>query len=136
MADELRDLRLSKQLPAKDIVAVVQKLYPAFDKTMLSKSEHGHKYGVSLRRDALDALIDEFAPEARETVKWQRNGRHRLTRKVMCRLEDEDYAALQRYIEADGHSTMQDFLSHLIKNYILRRSSMEPGTNERSNHND
>ncbi len=122
MADELRDLRISKQLPAKDIVAVVQKLYPAFDKTMLSKSEHGDKYGVTLRRDALDALIDEFAPEELEAVRYRRGGRHRLTRKVMCRLEDEDYAALQRHIEADGFTTMQNALAHLIKNYISERS--------------
>ena len=119
--DELRNLRLSKQLPAKDIVAAVQKLYPSFDKTMLSKSEHGDRYGVTLRRDAMDALIDEFAPEAKKAIKRQRDGRHRLTRKIMCRLEDEDYTTLQQLIKADGYATMQDWVAARVTAYISEK---------------
>lgn len=131
MANELRTLRLSKNIPAKDIVAAIQKRYPAFDKTMLSKSEHGAKYGVSLRRDALDALIDEFAPETREAVQHQRNGRHKLTRRIACRLEDDVYAALLQQIRADGYQTTQDWLSDMVAQYLSRCSDMEQGTNER-----
>lgn len=130
MADELRALRLSKKIPAKDIVAVVQRRYPAFDKTMLSKSEHGAKYGVSLRRDALDALIDEFAPETREAVQNQRNGRHKLTNRVSGRLEDDVYVALQQRMKADGYGTTQDWISDMANQYIARRSGEEPGTSE------
>mgnify|MGYP000895444475 CR=1 FL=1 len=132
MADELRALRLSKKIPAKDIVAVVQKYYPAFDKTMLSKSEHCARYGVSLRRDALDALIDEFAPETREAIQHQRNGRHKLTCRIACRLEDDVYAALQQQIKADGYDTTQGWLSDMVNQYLARRSDKEPSTNERS----
>ena len=32
MAEELRELRLSKQIPAKDMVAVVQAIYPKYKK--------------------------------------------------------------------------------------------------------
>ena len=49
MAEELRELRLSKQIPAKDMVAVVQAIYPKYDKTVQSKCENGDAYGVSLR---------------------------------------------------------------------------------------
>ena len=48
MAEELRELRLSKQIPAKDMVAVVQAIYPKYDKTVQSKCENGDAYGVSL----------------------------------------------------------------------------------------
>lgn len=45
MAEELRELRLSKQIPAKDMVAVVQAIYPKYDKTVQSKCENGDAYG-------------------------------------------------------------------------------------------
>ena len=49
MAEELRELRISKQIPAKDMVAVVQKLYPKFDKTVQSKCENGDAYPLLQR---------------------------------------------------------------------------------------
>ena len=49
MAEELRELRLSKQIPAKDMVAVVQQIYPKYDKTVQSKCENGEVYGCALR---------------------------------------------------------------------------------------
>ena len=66
MAEELRELRLSKQIPAKDMVAVVQAIYPKYDKTVQSKCENGDAYGVSLRPDAMAALYAHFAPELAE----------------------------------------------------------------------
>ena len=118
MDDELRELRLSKKLPAKDIVAVVQRLYPSFDKSALSKSEHGDKYGITLKRDALDMLIDEFAPEAKNAVKKRRDGGHRLTCRISCRLEENDYSALQQAIKANGCKTTQEWLTETVKKYI------------------
>lgn len=44
--NELRCLRVDLGLPAKDMVAIVQTLYPKFDKTMQSKCERGDEYGV------------------------------------------------------------------------------------------
>lgn len=44
MAEELRELRLSKSIPAKDMVAVVQQIYPKYDKTVQSKCENGEVY--------------------------------------------------------------------------------------------
>lgn len=67
MAEELRELRLSKQIPAKDMVAVVQAIYPKYDKTVQSKCENGDAYGVSLRPDAMAAL---YARTSRRS--WQR----------------------------------------------------------------
>lgn len=121
MSDELRELRLGKKLPAKEIVAVVQRMYPSFDKTMLSKSENGDKYGVSIRRDALNALIDEFAPEERKAIEHQRNGRHKLTRRISCRLPDDVADELLQQIQADGYKTTQDWLDGVVKKYLASK---------------
>ena len=43
MAEDLRELRISKQIPAKKMVAVVRQLYPKYDKTMQSKCERGRR---------------------------------------------------------------------------------------------
>lgn len=80
--NELRCLRVGLGLPAKDMVAIVQTLYPKFDKTMQSKCERGDEYGVNIRPDAMKALYERFAPERLEPPKRTRHGQHRLT----CRI--------------------------------------------------
>lgn len=91
MAEELRELRLSKQIPAKDMVAVVQAIYPKYDKTVQSKCENGDAYGVSLRPDAMAALYSHFAPELAESRKTAKKDAHRLTCRISARLETADY---------------------------------------------
>lgn len=122
IADELRTLRVDKQIPAKEMAAVVQRLYPKFDKTMLSKCEHGGEYGATIPRDALDALYAEFAPERLEASKWNRRGRHLLTRRISARLKEADYAVLQRNIAADGYPTVQDWLTDMVRKYNSQKS--------------
>lgn len=118
MAEELRELRLSKQIPAKDMVAVVQAIYPKYDKTMQSKCENGDDYGISIRPDAMKALYEKFAPGGTK-VSRRKKDRHRLANRVSCRLEDADMAALQRRMEADGYSTAQELLADLVRRYLL-----------------
>ena len=112
MAEELRELRLSKQIPAKDMVAVVQQIYPKYDKTVQSKCENGEIYGVSLRPDAMAALYAHFAPEVVEQRKAAKKAAHRLTCRISARLETADYEALQQLIAADGYATTQDWRTH------------------------
>ena len=118
MAEELRELRVTKQIPAKDMIAVVQSLYPKYDKTVQSKCENGEAYGVTIRPDAMKALYERFAPERLEPPKRTRHGQHRLTCRISCRLEDEDYAALQQLIEASGCATVQDWLTGIVRKLI------------------
>lgn len=121
MANDLRELRLRCQLPAKDMVAVVQELYPKYDKTMQSKCERGSEYGVDLRHDAMAALYQRFDPGALEARRRKKSSGHRLTCRISCRLEDEDYRVLQQYIQADGYQTMQDWLTDMVRQYIRRK---------------
>lgn len=118
MANDLRELRLRCQLPAKEMVAVVRELYPKYDKTMQSKCERGAEYGVDLRPDAVEALYRRFDPGALEARKRAKTSGHRLTCRISCRLEDEDYRALQQHIQADGYKTMQDWIANMVQQYI------------------
>lgn len=120
MANDLRELRLRCQIPAKDMVAVVQELYPKYDKTMQSKCERGAEYGVDLRHDAMEALYRRFDPAALEARRQKKNSGHRLTCRISARLEDADYRALQQHIQADGYQTMQDWLTDIVRQYIER----------------
>ena len=118
--EELRDLRISRQLPAREMVAVVQALYPKYDKTIQSKCENGDTYGVTIRPDAMRALYAQFAPERLEPPKRTRHGQHRLTRRISCRLENEDYEALQQLIAASGCETVQEWLTGIVRELIRK----------------
>lgn len=125
MANDLRELRLRCQLPAKDLVAVVQEIYPKYDKTMQSKCERGSEYGVDLRPDAMEALYLRFDPGALTAQRKKKNSCHRLTCRISCRLEDEDYRALQQHIKADGYATMQDWLSDIVRRYLKEKENLK-----------
>lgn len=121
MGVDLRELRLSRKLPAKDIVSVVQDIYPKYDKTMQSKCERESEYGVQLKQDAMDTLLMKFAPDLLTAKK--KNDGHRLTCRISCRLEDEEYEALKKYVEAEGFDTMQAWLTHRVRQYIRRKTA-------------
>ena len=114
----LRDLRISKKLVAGDMVDTVRLLYPKYDKSLQAKCENGDKYGVDLKPQAMDALLAKYAPELLEKERHRRDGRHRLKRKVMCRLEDYEYDALIAKIKEDQLGTVQNALTWLIRNYL------------------
>lgn len=116
--NELMELRVGRGLPAREMVAVVQELYPKYDKTMQSKCEHGEEYGVLLRPDALKALYRHFAPELLEPRKQTRHGQHRLTCRISARLENGTFAALQQRMQADGYQTFQELLTALVLRYV------------------
>lgn len=126
MSEKLRELRLAKQIPAKEMVAVVQELYPKYDKTVQSKCENGEVYGVSLRPDAMAALYARFAPELAATArKVPKKDNRRLKCRISARLEDADYAALQRLVAAEGYATMQDLLTAIVRRYIKEAGGTE-----------
>ena len=112
------------------MVAVVQQHYPKFDKTTLSKCEHDEAYGVQISRKALDALYEEYAPDMLQKVKRERDGRHRLTKRIACRLEDADHAALLKRIEADGYETTQDWLVDQVHRYMETKGDKQNGAKE------
>lgn len=124
MTSELRDLRTSLDIPAKEIVAEVQTIYPKYDKTLQSKCERGQEYGITIQANAMEALYKKFAPEKTAAKQRRRKDRHRLQYRIHCRLEESDYMALQAYARADGYSTMQDWLSHMVHEFIAKKGKV------------
>ena len=112
MSKTIRELRQELGIPVKDIVEVIKPMYPKFDKVMQSKAENP-EYGVELRKDAVEAVYRKFAPE-----KLEKRDTHRLTSRISCRLETEDYEKLRQLSDSRGFSTMQDCLSALVKEAI------------------
>lgn len=123
MAEELRELRLAHQIPAKDMVAVVQTIYPKYDKTIQSKCENGDAYGVTLRPDAMDALYEHFAPGLKAAILKRKRDRHKLTCRVSARLESSLYAQLQQRMEADGYTTAQEWITAMALRYVQGEES-------------
>lgn len=118
----LRNLRVSKNLAARDMVATVRGLYPKYDKMLQSKCEHD-EYGIDLKPKAMDALLEKYAPDLLEKARHERDGRHKLKRKVMCRLTDEEYDALKTRIRQDGFETMQAWLTYMIRHYLRSKQT-------------
>lgn len=114
----LRDLRLSKNIQAKEMVTTVCGLCPKYDEVLQSKCEHGDEYGIDLRADAMEALLEKYAPAELERERMRRSDRHRLKCKVCCRLRDAEYAELMKYIVEDGFDTTQAWLALYIRAYL------------------
>ena len=124
MAEELRELRISRKLPAKVMVEVVRDIYPKYDKTMQSKCERGNEYGIQIRPDAMDALYARFDPEQLTKTKKKKGDGHKYTCRISCRLPDEQYLLLQKHTKADGYRTMQDWLTDQVKKYLIQKGAL------------
>ena len=126
---DLKGLRTSRNIPAKEMVNVVKALYPKYDKTIQSKCENGNVYGVRLQSDAEDAICEKFAPE----LKRKKKDGHRLTCRISCRLETAEWNALMKNIRADGYNTVQDWLTHIVRRYNKRKEQAnERNSNQHS----
>ena len=40
-----------------------------------------------------------------------------MTCRILCRLENDVYEELQRNVKADGYTTMQDWMTDMVKRY-------------------
>ena len=118
MGTDIRELRLRKQIQARDMVEVVQELYPKYDATLQSKCERGDAYGVEIKPDAAQLPMERFAADELEAQKRSRHGKHRLTCSVRARLPNDVFEALQVRIRADGYATTQDWLADMVQRYL------------------
>ena len=134
MVEELRELRINRQLPAKEMVEVVRDIYPKYDKTLQSKCERGDEYGIQIKTRAMDALYTRFDPE--KLTKKKKDG-HKYTCRISCRLPDDQYLLLQKYTQVDGYKTMQDWLTSQVKKYLTMKGAIQMakivGVNFKSN---
>lgn len=119
----LRDLRVTKNIPVKEMVAVVRVKHPKYDKHLHSKCEHGEDYGIQLCEDAMNDLRVVYASEqlAMPEVKNPSGpDRHLLKNRVSCRLPDDLYEKFIKYTREDGYNT-QDWLAETVGKYVRRK---------------
>ena len=120
--EQLRGLRLFLGIPAADMVAKVQGIYPKYDKYIQSKAESSGMYGVEICSDALRLLWKEYDPEGYEQYRRKKDG-HKFTNRVQCRLDDETFKFFVAKSRADGFKNINDCLVDLIKAYTARSDS-------------
>lgn len=120
----LRELRLKKEIKAGDMVAVVRRLYPRYDRHLHSKCEHRHLYGVELCGDAMDALTRTCAPEDLKPEK--KPERRTLPCRISCRMTVLDYNLLMDRIRADGFQTTQDWLLSHLRQVLKTKGEYNP----------
>ena len=121
MGNRLRDLRLRSGVSPQEMVEIVQKNYPKYDKPLQSKCEHTEQYAVELTYPALKALYMEYDPETWAKYKRQTDG-HRLTSRIYGRLPEEVYRRFVAQLHQDGYPTVQAWLTDHILAYINARS--------------
>jgi len=129
--DDLKKTLLARGIAPKEAVRVVKARFPSFDKTLLSKCSKPEKYGVVLHPDGYEALFVKYPAaqptqpadlpqqaNSEPTAKKHKSGGHRLKCRISCRLEDDEYEQLQRLVRSDGFDTMQDWLTHQVRQCI------------------
>lgn len=118
MPNSLKELRLKTHTQQKDMVAVVQTIHPKYDMTSHSKCENSDAYGICLTRKAMNALYDRFDPDGTVRKHSRAGDRHRNKERLHGRITDEEADALQQQLAANGYSTVQDWLTDVVRDYI------------------
>lgn len=115
--DDLATLRTAKGIPVREMVEVVQTIYPKYDKIIQSKCEHGKEYGIQIRDDAFRALLQRFAPEA---VKKRDRDRKRNANRIQARLTEPVARQLHKALAEDGYS-VQGWIEEQVYSYLEGR---------------
>ncbi|MBO6231763.1 MAG: hypothetical protein ILA17_06010 [Ruminococcus sp.] len=115
---DLRDLCQRKNLPGKDVVELLQKHFLGYDKTVQSKAENPDKYGVSLCLRAIDIVLRTYAPEMLEKEKRRRNGSHKLTATLFCRVDNDTAERFKAAAKKAGYQTVQAAMTDLTLQFI------------------
>ena len=120
MPNSLKELRLKKQIPAKEMVAVVREIYPKYDMTSQSKCENSDAYGVCLTQKAMKLLYAKFDPDGSVRKNFRTADQHRLKDKLHARITADEAAQLKAHLAADGYDTVQDWLTDVVRDYIKK----------------
>lgn len=115
--DDLASLRTVKGIPVREMVEVVQTIYPKYDKIIQSKCEHGKEYGIRIRDDAFHALLQKFAPEI---MKRRNHDRKRNANRIQARLTEPVARQLHKALAEDGYS-VQGWIEKQVYAYLEGR---------------
>lgn len=121
----LRRIREESGAAPAAIIAIVQRRHPKYDKTLQSKCERTELYGVQLAEDSMKDLRRELTPEEEKKAAWVRQGRHRLSNSVSCRLSEEDSERFREIARQSGNTT-QAYLSTMIRDHLYEHELRDP----------
>lgn len=110
----IQRLRLERHIPVRDMVEMVQTLYPGYDRFLHSKVDNGAKYGVRLRADAERLLLEHFAEKPRKPPKTVRRSK---PCRITARLSEPVFEQLQRAMRESGQ-TMQTYIEQIIIQHL------------------
>lgn len=118
---ELREGRTPQE--NAEMLLLVKKQYPGFDKSLLSKCSNSEKYGIELVSEAMEILLKRFGKEEppEKPQKKRTSSGHRFSCRISARLPDADYQALQRQLKADGYKTMQACIVEMVRQYLKQK---------------
>lgn len=122
----LAQIRMKSGASAKAVVEIVRRRHPKYDMPLQSKCERTELYGIQLADDSMKDLRRELTPEEEKRAAWIRQGRHKLTKSVRCRLTDEEYGRFCEVVQKRGFETVQDFLAMLIRQCIEASAEINP----------
>ena len=124
------------------LVGSIRRYFPGFDKTLLSKVRNHIRYGVTLRREAYEAIFQDFPfledatemePMSIQPVPVAKNGRggdrHRIKTRVAARITADRIKLLQKLVKEDGFPSVTAWLIWQINRYI-RAKEKEAKRNE------
>ena len=111
--NRLRDYREARGVAPADIIAIIQKQFPKYDKTLHSKCENVNKYAVEPCEEAFKLLDEHYGIVKKHERRTKAN-------RVICRLSEEDYQAFKAAIAQSSYATMQAYLERTIKRFINR----------------
>ena len=122
----LREIRDKSGASTQTVISIVQRRHPKYDKTLQSKCEHTELYGVQLADDSMKDLRRELTPEEEKKAAWVRQGRHRLTNSVSCRLSKEENERFRKIAKQSGDGTVQSYLAEMIRDRIYEYETRDP----------
>ena len=109
----IKKLRKQSGMELAPVAKAVRYEYPGFDLYLLSKVENAGRYGIRLLPRA-----QELAMAAMGMGK--KADKRRLPCRIYCRLSKTRYRRLQTAQAAFGYATMQDALSDIIDEWMVR----------------
>lgn len=138
----IEDILDTGAVPTSALVGSIRRFFPGFDKTLLSKVRNHIRYGVTLRREAYDAIFQDFPfledatemePVSIQPVPVATRGRggdrHRIKTRVAARITADRIRLLQKLVKADGFPSVSAWLIWQINRYI-RAKEKEAKRNE------
>ena len=127
MPNSLKELRLKTKTPAKDMVAVVQTIYPKYDMTSQSKCENSDAYGENPYTIVFPSdgsyTLPKFDPDGSIRKHLRTADQHRLKDKLHARITADEASQLRAHLAADGYDTVQDWLTDVVRDYIKKGES-------------